>query len=150
MSLLSRLTRLFAPSAEDADASPEAAERLAVAALLVHVARIDGTVSAAERERLVRLVGERFGQATGDASDLVEAAGELDYRSGGLDGLVDLLGHDADRDERVRLLALACEVAGSDGAVHEFEDGVLWRLGRALGLDARALDEARALARPAP
>jgi osmoprotectant transport system permease protein len=47
--------------------------------------------------------------------------------------------------------ALACEVAGADGTLHEFEDGVLWRLGRALGLDEAALAEAKAAAlRAAP
>lgn len=146
MSLFHRIARLFAPRAADAAASPEEAERLAVAALLVHVARIDGTVSPAERARLLAILGQRFGRDADEAAELLDEAGEVDHRSGDLDAIVDLLGHDATPEERRRLLALAVEVAGSDGSLHEFEDGVLWRLARALGLPAEAV----AAARPGP
>ncbi len=150
MSLLTRLSRLFAARRDDPHASPQARERLAVAALLVHVARIDGAVRAAERDRLAEILTRRFGSDLEDAARLVEEAGELDHQTGDLDALIDLLGRETDMPERRRILGLACEVAGSDGVLHEFEDGVLWRLGRALGLDETALAEAKALAlRPA-
>ena len=150
MSLLTRITRLFAARRDGPSASPQAREQLAVAALLVHVARIDGTVRAAERDRLAEILTRRFGSDLEDAARLVEEAGELDHRTGDLDALIDLLGRETDMPERRRILGLACEVAGSDGSLHEFEDGVLWRLGRALGLDEAALAEAKALAlRPA-
>jgi uncharacterized tellurite resistance protein B-like protein len=151
MSLLTRLTRLFATRRDGPSASPQAREQLAVAALLVHVARIDGTVRESERRRLAEILTRRFGSDLDDAARLIEEAGELDHQSGDLDALIDLLGHENDGAERRRILALACEVAGADGTLHEFEDGVLWRLGRALGLDEAALAEAKAAAlRAAP
>ncbi|MGO4571961.1 TerB family tellurite resistance protein [Microvirga sp. 2TAF3] len=42
-------------------------------------------------------------------------------------------------DERPRLLALAYRVAAIDGVVHEFEDDLIWRMGRLLGLSAETL-----------
>jgi uncharacterized tellurite resistance protein B-like protein len=146
MSLLSRLSRLFLRPSDDAPPSPEAAERLAVAALLVHVARIDGTVSPAERDRLAAILSARFG----DAADLVEAGGELDHRMGDIEALIDMLGPGAGEAERRRLLALAVEIADSDGRLHEFEDGLLWRLARALRLDGGAVEAVRAGAARAP
>lgn len=143
MSLLSRLVHRFAPKAAEA-APPEEAERLAVAALLLHVARIDGTVVGAERARLEAILAERVGpEAVGR---LVAAGGELDYESGDIGPLVEMLGHDAGPQERRRILELAWQVAASDGRVHEFEDGLLWRLGRALGLDDATLAGARSAA----
>jgi uncharacterized tellurite resistance protein B-like protein len=146
MSLFTRLTRLIARR-DETPAAPQDAERLAVAALLVHVARIDGTLSPPERARLLAILAERFGR---DAEDLLDEAGEADYRAGDLEALIDMLGHDADAAERERLLALAVEVAGSDGTLHEFEDGVLWRLARALRLDEGALARAQGAAHRAP
>ncbi|KAA2236902.1 TerB family tellurite resistance protein [Salinarimonas soli] len=151
MSLLTRLTRLFAARREGVPASPQVTERLAVAALLVHVARVDGRVSEAERTRLTAILARRFGADLDEAGRLVEEAGELDHQSGDVDALVDLLGHGTDDAERRRILALAHEIAASDGILHEFEDGLLWRLGRALGLDEAALAQARdAASRAAP
>ncbi len=144
MSLLSRLVQRLAP--RTAAASPEETERLAVAALLLHVARIDGTVAGAERQRLEAILADRVGRDADAVAHLVEAGGELDYESGDIGPLVEMLGHDSGPDERRRILELAWQVAASDGRVHEFEDGLLWRLGRALGLDDAALAEARASA----
>jgi len=150
MSLLSRLSRLFADDPFGASVrpseAPETAERLATAALLVHVARVDGRFSEPERQRLRLILIERYGLAPDAAERLLERAGELDYESGDWPALVDLFENDADDAERKRIVGLAYEVARADGAIHEFEDGLVWRLGRALGLDEGAIAEARGAA----
>ena len=40
---------------------------------------------------------------------------------------------DTEPEDRPRLLAMAYRVAAVDGFVHEFEDDLVWRIGRLLG-----------------
>ena len=44
---------------------------------------------------------------------------------------------------------MAWSVAGADGDVHEFEEALVWRLGKLLGLDETAIGRAREGARMA-
>ena len=144
MSLVSRLLGLLAGRAaapgED-DAGDE--ERLAAAALLVHVARADGVLHDAERTRLVALVGDRFGLGEEAAARFVERADVMDRETDDVATLLSLLGRDLDRTERRKLLGLAYHVAAADGALHEFEDDLVWRVGHLLGFDDGEIAEVR-------
>ena len=55
-----------------------------------------------------------------------------------------MMGHEFGETERARLLSMAWSVAGADGTVHEFEEALVWRLGRLLRFDDTAIRLARA------
>lgn len=150
---MSILTRLFARvrdvvgPAGATDVVPD--ERLAVAALLVHVARVDGRVSETERQALRRLVATRFGLTADAAERLVERADDMDREVDDVAALIEMMGHGLDGQERRRSLAMAYDVAGADGDVGEFEADLVWRLGRLLGFDDAEIEAIRIGAREA-
>ncbi|KQT09888.1 Tellurite resistance protein TerB [Methylobacterium sp. Leaf399] len=124
-------------------ADPAEDEALAAIALLVHVARADGTLAAPEAERLARLVEGRYARSRPEADALIARATAFDAETRDMAELVERMGHDADRPERLRLLAMAWSVASADGAVHEFEEALVWRLGGLLGLGEDEIGRAR-------
>jgi uncharacterized tellurite resistance protein B-like protein len=145
MSLIARL-RAYAADAFGIAPRAEAVEddeHLAATALLVHVARVDGVLAPAEAERLARLVRGRYA-ATPEAADaLIARASAFDAETRDIAMLVEMIGRDADGDERRKLLAMAWSVAGADGTVDEFEEALVWRLGKLLGFDDGAIAGAR-------
>ncbi len=150
---MAMLSRLFAYASAAFGLSPEAEplpdgseEHLAATALLVHVARADGVLDAAESERLVRLVRGRYAATDAEAATLIERAAAFDTQTRDLAGLVELIGEDGAPEQRERLLAMAWSVAGADGTVHEFEEALVWRLGKLLGFDEAGIQAARARA----
>ena len=137
MSIVTRLIGLVAEATRPADPTPSPDvpdERLAAAALLVHVARVDGRMEDLERRALVRLLHDGFGLADDAAERFVTRADALDREVDDIASLIDMMGHSLDDGNRQRLLAMAWEVAAADGTVQEFEHDLLWRMGQLLGL----------------
>ncbi|GJD55463.1 TerB family tellurite resistance protein [Methylobacterium dankookense] len=145
MSLVSRL-RAYAAEAFGLAERPEPVDdtHLAATALLVHVARVDGILAPAESDRLARLVLGRYAATPEAANALIARASAFDAETRDVASLVEMLPHAADDAERARLLAMAWSVAGADGTVDEFEEALVWRLGRLLGFDEAAIGQARA------
>ncbi len=147
MSLLSRLSAFAATlSGAHSEPGPTDERRLAVVALLMHVARADGRVDARERERLTQLAAGRYGLADAAAAALIDQATAMDDAVRDLADLVEVAAHGADAAERHAILAMAWAVATADGRVHEFEEAQVARIAALLGLDEAALAVARALA----
>lgn len=121
----------------------EADESLAAIALLVHVARADGTLAPAEAERLSRLVQGRYAETRTQADALIARAAAFDAETRDMADLVEMMGHGADHEERLRLVAMAWSVATADGAIHEFEEALVWRLGALLGFADHEIGRAR-------
>lgn len=149
-SVMAMLSRLFAYASAAFGLPPEtepppdgSEEHLAATALLVHVARADGVLDAAEFERLVRLVRGRYAASDVEAAALIERASIFDAQTRDLTSLVELIGEDGAPEQRERLLAMAWSVAGADGTVHEFEEALVWRLGKLLGFDEDGIHAAR-------
>jgi uncharacterized tellurite resistance protein B-like protein len=132
--LIEFATRTLGPL-PDAHRAPEDDQRLAIAALLLHVARADGRLRDAERARLAALFQFWFGLPAEDAKRLVARGDVVDRETHSLASLVEMIGHNVPTAERRELLAMAYTVAAVDGAVQEFEDDLVWRVGQLLGLD---------------
>lgn len=141
--LLSSAAEAFGLAPRDASAADGADEHLAATALLVHVARADGVLDPAESERLTRLVRTRYAASDAQARDLIARASAFDAETRDMSSLVELIGREGGSEERERLLAMAWSIAGADGDVHEFEEALVWRLGKLLGLDEAAITAAR-------
>lgn len=143
MSFVSRLIEMVVgPGASrpiPAGAAAPAEDHLAAAALLVHVARIDGDFAEAERATIAAFLRDRFALPAEVAEALLARAGRIDREVDDIADLVEMMGHEIDEPDRRRLLATAYGVAAADGVVREFEDDLVWRMGQLLGFDDAAI-----------
>lgn len=131
MSLIENLRDLFR-DAVSADTSEEQDQRITVASLLILVAQADGRVMNVEERGLSVLLQSYFGLSEDSASRLLDRAAEIGSELDPATSLADRILQDIAFDERPNLLVLAYRVAAIDGNVHEFEDDLIWRIGRLL------------------
>ncbi|MBS7697230.1 MULTISPECIES: TerB family tellurite resistance protein [unclassified Chelatococcus] len=134
-------------SSGDAKANANAADgddgRLALATLLVHVARIDGVIVPAEWTRLEAVLREEFALTATDAEALVVQGDLADRGSADVETLIAPLRRRLDIAARTRLLHLAWDLAQADGEVRELEGDLIWQLARLLGLDEAVVADLR-------
>jgi len=110
---------------------------LAAAALLVHVANVDGVFDARERERLQSLVEQRFGLNKAQAYELICRATESERDSVDLFRFTSVLKRLLDDEGRRQVVAMLWEIAYADGAADEFEENTIWRIAELLGVSTR-------------
>lgn len=108
--------------------------RLAAAALLVHAAAIDGSVSDAERDKLHALVKQRFNLDDATTDELVAAATEAEQKAVDLYHFTARLNRSLDEAGRARMVEMMWQIAYIDGVVTEFEDNLIWRAADLLGV----------------
>jgi uncharacterized tellurite resistance protein B-like protein len=133
MSVITRLRDLLHDSLAPDDPA-DTGEHLTVAALLILIARADGRTLKVEEEGLRVLLGSRFGLTREQAERLLDHASEIEGTLDPSTTLIDRIAQDVAFEDRPRLLALAYRIAAIDGAVHDFEDDLIWRTGRLLDL----------------
>jgi uncharacterized tellurite resistance protein B-like protein len=126
--LLDRL----AGTGDTADLS-EDETRIAAAALLVHVAAVDGRILPEERERMRVLLGERFALDTETTEALLVLADARDREAGGIAGFTDVLRRQLDPAGKQALVGMLMDVARADGRVHEFEENTVQRVAELIG-----------------
>jgi uncharacterized tellurite resistance protein B-like protein len=112
--------------------------RLAAAALLYHVIAVDGMVSAEERTLLADLLMRRFGLDISAAETLVAEAETADHEAVDLYGFTSVLKRKLDEADRERIVEMMWKLVYADGALHEFEDNVIWRVAELLGVSSQA------------
>ncbi|HEX5507777.1 MAG TPA: TerB family tellurite resistance protein [Pseudolabrys sp.] len=126
--------------------------RLAAAALLIHVAAIDGAISDAERGRLHAVIKRQFNLDDAMTDELVAEATEAEREAVDLYHFTARLNRSLDQQGRARMVEMMWEIVYADGQVSEFEDNLIWRAADLLGISAQeriALRERVAGARPA-
>ncbi|MFC0217508.1 TerB family tellurite resistance protein [Pseudochelatococcus lubricantis] len=135
-SLFDNAVKRFLPTQVSTSPAPGVPEPAltALAAVLVHVARVDGVIVKRERDYLVNVLVDRFGLQPADAGALLEKAQDAEQDPVGIVGVLRPLRREMDREERKRLIRTAWDVARVDGAVHAFEDDAIWRSARLLDL----------------
>lgn len=101
--------------------------RLAAAALLVHTAAIDGSISDVERERLHGVIKQRFQLDDAQADELIAKATVADENAVDLFRFTAKLNRALDEKARARMVEMMWQVAYADGVVTEFEDNLVWR-----------------------
>lgn len=101
--------------------------RLAAAALLVHTAAIDGSVSEPERERLHEVIKLRFNLDDAAADQLVAEATAAENKAVDLYQFTARLNRSLDEKGRARMVEMMWQIVFADGAATEFEDNLVWR-----------------------
>ena len=123
-----------APAAKGFDAADY---QLAAAALLVHIASIDGEFDNNEHARIQQLVEARFGLSAGAARQVIEEARESESEAVDLYRFTSVLKRRLDAEGRLAVVGMLWDMAHADGAVHEFEENVVWRVAELLGVSTR-------------
>lgn len=111
--------------------------RLAAAALMVHVATLDATLSDVERGKLHTLLQTRFALDDAATDELIDAAVAADRDAVDFYQFTSLLMRSLDEDGRRKIVAMMWEMVFADGDVTEFEDNVMWRVADLLAVPNR-------------
>jgi uncharacterized tellurite resistance protein B-like protein len=108
--------------------------RLAAAALLVHAAGIDGSVSAVELDKLHAVIKQRFKLDDSATDELVAKATEVEHEAIDLYQFTTRLNRSLDESGRTRIVEMMWQIVCADGIITEFEDNLVWRAADLLGI----------------
>ncbi len=108
--------------------------RLAAAALLVHVAGIDGAIDDAEQAKLHAVLKQHFDLDDATTDRLVAQATEAEHEAIDFFRFTSRLTHSLDELTRARIVEMMWQIVFADGAKTEFEDNLVWRASDLLGI----------------
>lgn len=111
--------------------------RLATAALLIHVAGVDGRIDPSERLRLRKVIEDRFGLDDAATTRLIERAEQSDREAVDFFQFTNVLKRTLDDDGRHKIIEMMWDIVFADGEVSEFEENVVWRIAELLGVPTR-------------
>ena len=127
------LTRLFGKPEAPADLSDP---KLAVAALLVHLAAVDGSMQEAERKAIRGALMDHYGLDEAAVDRLLRDASRRDAESVDFyrftSGLTRL-----EMDDRIEIIRMMWTVVFADRKKHELEDNMVWRIAELIGVSSR-------------
>jgi len=124
--------------------------RRAAAALMVHVASLDGDLTDAKRDKLHAVLEAQYGLDRVATDELIAAATQDDREAVDFYHFTSLLMRTLDEAGRLRIVEMLWEMVFADGVVSEFEQNVMWRVADLLAVSGRdriALRERVAAAR---
>ena len=132
--MLDVLTRLFTTRSE---AEPLAMEpRLATAALLVHLAAVDGVTSAAERAAVKGALIDHYDLGEHEVDRLVAEATKHDAQSVDFYRFTSALAN-LPEEEKIAIIRMMWQVVYADGSNHELEDNMVWRIAELIHVSSR-------------
>ena len=111
--------------------------RLCTAALLIHVANVDGKIDPPERLRLRQVIETRFGLDAAATTRLIERAEQSDREAVDFFHFTNVLKRHLDDAGRHKIIEMMWDVVFADGEVTEFEENVVWRVAELLGVPTR-------------
>jgi uncharacterized tellurite resistance protein B-like protein len=107
---------------------------LAVCALFVEIAAIDGKFTQVERDRIVSILKTEYGLSDQDASELMRVSKEqlrqsLDYWQ-----FTNLINQNYTMDGKVRIIELLWKIVYTDGKLEQHEDYLMTKLSSLLAI----------------
>jgi uncharacterized tellurite resistance protein B-like protein len=127
------LTRLFGKTEAPADLHDP---KLAVAALLVHLAAVDGTMDDKERQAIRGALMDHYDLDEASVDKLIREAARQDAEAVDFfkftSGLTRL-----DMDDRIEIIRMMWTVVFADRKNHELEDNMVWRIAELIGVSSR-------------
>ncbi len=135
MMMWAQLQKIFGSLREDEYGAIAPDEfQLAAAALLVHVATIDGKYGADEHKKLVQLVKEHFSMSAEHAAELISRARKREEAAVDIYSFTRVLTRKLDQSGRQEIVEMLWQVAFADGVIHEYESNLVWRASELLGV----------------
>ncbi len=125
---------------------PELDARLALGALLVRIAKTDGTYTVEEISRIDRILAKTFTINPVQAARLRADAERLEHDAPDGEKFAEAIVKAVEADTREGVLAAMWQVALADGVERPQEDSLLARTAERLDLDGDAVARARAAA----
>lgn len=125
-SLLSFLELRLAPPGGEAVSHDDL--RMAVAALLVEMARADFNEDEAELDRARELLAERYGLAPEAAAELLSLARSESDHTVSLFRFTHLINQHLEMPDKLALMAMLWDVAYADGRLDKHEDALMHKL----------------------
>jgi len=110
--------------------------KLAVAALLVHLAAVDGSTSEAERDAVKHTLMDYYALNEAEVSKLVDEAMRRDSEAVDFYRFTSAITQ-LPEEERVEIIRMMWQVVFSDDKNHELEDNMVWRIAELIGVSAR-------------
>jgi len=133
MSMFDAIARLFSRP----DTAALALEpRLAVAALLVHLAAVDGVVKPEERQALRAALQDFYELSADEVDHLIAEATHHDSQSVDFYRFTSALSA-LDSDARIEIVRMMWQVVFADHKNHELEDNMVWRIAELIGVSTR-------------
>ncbi len=131
--LFDALTRLFGKTEAPADLSDP---KLAVAALLVHLAAVDGVMQETERNAIRGALMDHYDINETDVDKLIRDAARHDAEAVDFykftSGLTQL-----EMTDRIEIIRMMWMVVFADSTNHELEDNMVWRIAELIGVSSR-------------
>jgi uncharacterized tellurite resistance protein B-like protein len=139
------IDRLMAWLKEERDDLPRGQDepQLAVAALLMEAALVDGRLQPAERQAVHNLLERRFGLSVTAADQLTAAAEHEAENATQLFGFTRTVNERFARERRIELIEMLWEVAYADGTLDALEDTMLRQVGGLIDVPDHERGEAR-------
>ena len=128
------ISRLFTGRPEPGALAME--PRLAVAALLVHLAAVDGTVKVEEREAVKGALMDFYGLEEDEVERLIAEATRRDSESVDFYRFTSALAS-LPAEDKVEIVRMMWQVVFADDKNHELEDNLVWRIAELIGVSAR-------------
>jgi uncharacterized tellurite resistance protein B-like protein len=127
------LTRLFGKTDTPADLHDP---KLAVAALLVHLAAVDGTMDDKERQAIRGALMDHYDLDEPSVDKLIREAARQDAEAVDFfkftSGLTRL-----EMEDRIEIIRMMWTVVFADRKNHELEDNMVWRIAELIGVSSR-------------
>ncbi|WP_171015691.1 TerB family tellurite resistance protein [Devosia sp. FKR38] len=110
--------------------------KVAVAALLVHLAAVDGQMSEAERAVIKTTLMEQYGLDESSVERLIKEAAARDAEAVDFYNFTSTLSG-MEMDERINIIRMMWTVVFADKENHEMEDNMVWRVAELIGVSSR-------------
>ena len=110
--------------------------RLAVAALLIHLAAVDGSIKEEERDALRGALQDFYSLGEAEVDKLIAEATKRDAESVDFYRFTSALAS-LDEEEKLQIIRMMWQVVFADRKNHELEDNMVWRIAELIGVSAR-------------
>jgi uncharacterized tellurite resistance protein B-like protein len=127
------ISRLFG---RDEPTSLAIEPKLAVAALLVHLAAVDGAVKPEERQALKGALIDYYELGEDEVEKLIAEAMRRDSESVDFYRFTSALSS-LPEDEKIEIIRMMWQVVFADKKNHELEDNMVWRIAELIHVSAR-------------
>ena len=127
------LTRLFGKPEAPSDLHDP---KLAVAALLVHLAAVDGSMSDNEKEAIRTALMDHYTLDSGAVDKLIREAARQDAEAVDFFKFTSVLTR-LEMEDRIEIIRMMWTVVFADRTIHELEDNMVWRIAELIGVSSR-------------